>query len=116
VSGPLTAADAARSLGVELRVIQCALRKGYLQGEKRGNAWLIPEAALVQLAAAGPDPFRGTVTSHPAAWMPGLISAAAAARELGVTAGYVGTLVRLGRLEARQVGVWLAVSEASLAR
>ena len=116
MSSPLTAADAARSLGVELRVVQRALRKGYLQGEKRGNAWLIPEAVLAQLAAAGPDPFRGMATSHPAAWMPGFISAAAAARELGVTAGYVGTLVRRGRLEARRVGVWLAVSEASVAR
>ena len=116
MSGPLTAADAARSFDVELRVVQRALRKGYLQGEKRGNAWLIPEAVLVELASAGPDPFGGTATSHPAAWMPGFISAADAARELGVTAGYVGTLVRLGRLEARRVGVWLAVSEASLAR
>jgi transposase-like protein len=116
VSGALTAADAARSLGVELRVVQRALRRGYLQGEKRGNAWLIPEAVLVELASAGPDPFRGTATSHPAAWMPGVISAADAARELGVTAGYVGTLVRRGRLEARRVGVWLAVGEASVAR
>jgi hypothetical protein len=116
VSSPLTAADAARSLGVELRVIQRALRKGYLQGEKRGNAWLIPEAVLVELAAAGPDPFRGMATSHPAAWMPGFISATSAARELGVTAGYVGTLVRRDRLEARRVGVWLAVSKASVAR
>jgi hypothetical protein len=33
-----------------------------------------------------------------------------------VTAGHVGTLVRRGRLEARRVGVWLAVSEASVAR
>jgi hypothetical protein len=32
---------------VELRVVQRAMRKGYLQGEKRGNAWLIPEAVLV---------------------------------------------------------------------
>jgi hypothetical protein len=116
VSAPLTAADAARSLGVQLRVVQRALRRGYLQGEKRGNAWLIQEAVLVELAAAGPDPFRGTATSHPAAWMPGFISAADAARELGVTAGYVGALVRRGRLEARRVGVWLAVSEASVAR
>ncbi len=116
VSGPRTAADAARSLGVELRVVQRALRKGYLQGEKRGNAWLIPEAVLVELASAGPGPFPGTATSHPAAWMPGFISAADAARELGVTAGYVGTLVRRGRLEARRVGVWLAVSETSVAR
>ena len=54
--------------------------------------------------------------SHPAAWMPGFMSAAAAARELSVTAGYVGTLVRGGHLEARRVGVWLAVSEASVAR
>jgi hypothetical protein len=116
VSSPLTAADAARILRVELRVVQRALRKGYLQGEKRGNAWLMPEAVLVELASAGPDPFRGTATSHPAAWMPGFISAAVAARELGVTAGYVGTLVRLGRLEARRVGVWLVVSEQSVAR
>ncbi len=116
MSAPLTAADAARSLGVQLRVVQRALRRGYLQGEKRGNAWLIQEAVLVELAAAGPDPFRGTATSHPAAWMPGFISAADAARELGVTAGYVGALVRRGRLEARRVGVWLAVSEASVAR
>ena len=116
VSGPLTAADAARSLGVELRVVQRALRRGYLQGQKVGNAWVIPEATLAQLAAAGPHPFRGMATSHPAAWMPGFISAADAARELGVTAGYVGTLVRRGRLEARRVGVWLAVSEASVAR
>src|ERR1019366_3545725 len=87
-----------------------------LQGEKRGNAWLIPEAALVRLAAAGPDPLRGIPTWHPAAGVPGFLSAAAAARELGVTAGYVGTLVRHGRLEARRVGVWLAVSEASVAR
>jgi hypothetical protein len=116
VSGPLTAADAARSLGVELRAVQRALYKGYLQGEKRGNAWLIPEAGLVELTSAGPGPFPGTATSHPAAWMPGFISAADAARELGVTAGYVGTLVRRGRLEARRVGVWLAVGEASVAR
>jgi excisionase family DNA binding protein len=116
VSGPLTAADAARRLGVEARAVQRALRKGYLQGEKVGNAWLIPEAVLVELASAGPDPFPGTATSHPAAWMPGFISAPAAAPELGVTAGYVGTLVRRGRLEARRVGVWLAVSEASVAR
>jgi hypothetical protein len=116
VSGPLTAADAARCLGVELRVVQRALRKGYLQGEKRGDTWLIPEAVLVELAAAGPDPFRGTATSHPAAWTPGFISAADAARELGVTSSYVGTLVQRGRLEARRVGVWLVVSEASVAR
>ena len=115
-SGPLTAAEAARSLRVELRVVQRALRKGYLQGEKRGNVWRIPEAVLVELGAGGPDPFRGTATSHPAAWMPGFMSAAAAARELGVTAGYVGTLVRCGRLEGRRVGVLLAVIEASVAR
>jgi hypothetical protein len=116
VSGPLTAADAARRLGVEPRAVQRALRKGYLQGEKRGNAWLIPEAVLVELASAGPDPLRGMAPSHPAAWMPGFISAANAARELGVTAGYVGTLVRRGRLDVRRVGVWLAVGEASVAR
>jgi hypothetical protein len=116
VSRPLTAADAASKLGVELQVVQRALRKGYLHGEKVGNAWVIPEASLAQLAAAGPDPFRGMAPSHPAAWMPGFISAAAAARELGVTAGYVGTLVRHGRLEARRVGVWLVVSEASVTR
>jgi rRNA maturation protein Nop10 len=116
VSGPLTAADAAHSLRVELRVVQRALRRGYLQGEKVDNAWVIPEATLAQLAAADPHPFRGMATSHPAAWMPGFISAAVAARELGVTAGYVGTLVRLGRLEARRVGVWLVVSEQSVAR
>jgi hypothetical protein len=116
VSGPLTAADAANNLGVDLQVVRRALRRGYLQGEKLGNAWVIPEATLAQLAAACPDPFGGTATSHPAAWMPGFISAADAARELGVTAGYVGTLVRRGRLEARRVGVWLAVSEASVAR
>jgi hypothetical protein len=115
VSSPLTAADAAHILGVEVRVVQRALRKGYLQGEKRGNAWLIPEAVHVELASTGPDPFRGMAPSHPAAWMRGFISAAIAARELGVTAGYVGTLVRRGRLEARRVGVWLAVSEASVA-
>ena len=116
VSSPLTAADAAHILGVEVRVVQRALRKGYLQGEKRGNAWLIPEAVHVELASTGPDPFRGMAPSHPAAWMRGFISAAIAARELGVTAGYVGTLVRRGRLEARRVGVWLVVSEASVAR
>jgi hypothetical protein len=116
VNGALTAAHAARSLGVELRVVQRALRRGYLQGEKRGNAWLIPEAVLVELASAGPDPFRGMATSHPAAWMPGFIRAADAARELGVTAGYVGILVRRGRLEGRRVGVWLAVGEASVTR
>ncbi len=116
VSGPLTAADAASNLGLDLRVVRRALRRGYLHGEKVGNAWVIPEATLAQLAAAGLHSFRGMVPSHPAAWMPGFISAAAAARELGVTAGYVGTLVRLGRLEARRVGVWLAVSEASVAR
>jgi hypothetical protein len=116
VSSRLTAADAAHSLRVEVRVVQRALRKGYLQGEKVGNAWVIPEATLARLAVAGPHSFRGMAPSHPAAWMPGFISAAAAARELGVTAGYVGTLVRLGRLEARRVGVWLAVSKASVAR
>jgi hypothetical protein len=116
VSGPLTAADAARNLGVDLRVVRRALRRGYLQGEKRGNDWLVREAVLVELTSAGPDPFRGMPTSHPAAWMPGFISAAAAACKLGVTAGYVGTLVRRGRLDARRVGVWLAVSEASVAR
>ena len=116
MSGSLTAADAARTLGVEVGVVERALRQGYLQGEKRGNAWLIPEANVAQLAAAGPDPFRGMAPSHPAAWMPGFISAAAAARELGVTAGYVGTLVRRGRLEAHRVGVWLALNEASVAR
>src|ERR1019366_9484271 len=76
VSGLLTAADAAGNLGVELRVVQRALLKGYLQGEKRGNAWVIPEATLAQLAAAGPHPFHGMAPSHPAAWMPGFISAA----------------------------------------
>jgi hypothetical protein len=116
VSGPLTAADAASNLGVDLRVVQRALRRGYLQGEKVDNAWVIPEATLAQFAAAGPHPFRGMATSHPAAWIPGFISAAEAARELGFTAGYVGTLVRRGRLEARRVGVWLAVSESSVAR
>ena len=116
MSGPLTAADAARNLGVDLRVVRRALRRGYLQGERVGNAWVMQEATLVQLAAAGRHPFRGMAPAHPAAWMPGFISAAAAAPELGVTAGYVGTLVRLGRLEARRVGVWLAVSEASVAR
>jgi hypothetical protein len=97
-------------------VVQRALRKGYLHGEKVGNAWVIPAATLSALAATGPHLFRGIPPSHPAAWMPGFISAAATARALGVTAGYVGTLVRLGRLEARRVGVWLVVSEASLAR
>jgi hypothetical protein len=116
VSGPLTATEAASNLGVDLRVVRRALRRGYLQGEKVDNAWVIPEATLAQLAAAGPHPFRGMATSHPAAWMPGFISAAEAARELGVTDGYVGTLVRRGRLEAQRVGVWLAVSEASVAR
>jgi hypothetical protein len=116
VSGALTAADAARSLDVDRRVVQRALRRGYLQGEKRGNDWLIPETLLVELASAGSDPFRGMPTAHPAAWMPGFISAAATARKLGVTAGYVGALVRRGRLKARRVGVWLAVSEASTAR
>ena len=116
VSGPLTAADAASNLGVNLRVVRRALRRGYLQGEKVGNAWVIPEGTLAQLAAAGRHPFRGMAPSHPAAWMPGFISAAAAAHELGVTAGYVGTLVQRGRLEASRVGVWLALSEASVAR
>jgi hypothetical protein len=116
MSGQLSAADAASHLGVELRVVQRALRKGYLHGQKVGNTWVLPEATLAQLAAAGPHLFRGMAPSHPAAWMPGFISAAAAARELGVTAGYVGTLVRRGRLEARRVGVWLAVSEQSMAR
>jgi len=116
VSGPLTAADAASKFGVELRVVQRALRKGYLHGEKRGNARVLPEATVAQLAAAGPRSFRGMAPSHPAAWMPGFMSAAAAAHKLGVTAGYVGTLVRRGRLQARRVGVWLAVSEQSVAR
>ena len=116
VSGPITAADAARKLGVDLRVVQRALRRGYLHGEKVGNAWRIPEASLAQFVAATPHPLRGMARSHPAAWMPGFISAAAAARELGVTAGYVGTLVRRGRLDAQRVGVWLAVSKASVAR
>jgi rRNA maturation protein Nop10 len=70
VSGPLTAADAASNLGVNLRVVRRALRRGYLQGEKVGNAWVIPE----------------------------------------------GTLAQRGRLEASRVGVWLALSEASVAR
>ena len=116
VSGQLSAADAASHLGVELRVVQRALRRGYLHGEKAGNAWVISEATLAQLTPAGPDPFRGIAKSHPAAWMPGFISAADAARELGVTAGYVGTLVQRGRLDAQRVGVWLAVSEGSVAR
>jgi rRNA maturation protein Nop10 len=116
VSGQLTTADAASKLEVDLRVVQRALRRGYLHGEKVANAWVIPEATLAQLAAEGTHPFRGMAPSHPAAWTPGFISAAAAARELVVTAGYVGTLVQHGRLEARRVGVWLAVSEASVTR
>ena len=115
LSDQLTTPDAAGKLGVELQVVQRALRKGYLQGEKVGNTWVIPVATLALLVAVGPHPFRGMAPSHPAAWMPGFISATAAADELGVTAGYVGTLVRRGRLEARRVGVWLAVSEASVA-
>src|ERR1019366_8491656 len=111
-----SATDVACRLEVELRIVQRALRRGYLDGEKRGNAWAIPEATLAQLAAAGPHPFRAMAPSHPAAWMPGFMSAAAAARELSVTAGYVGALVRGGHLDARRVGVWLAVSEASVAR
>jgi excisionase family DNA binding protein len=116
LSGPLTTAEAASKLGVDLRVVQRALRKGYLHGEKVGNAWVIPEAALAQLAVAGPHPFRGIAPSHPTAWMPSFMSATAAAHELGVTDGYVGTLVRRGRLEGQRVGVWLAVSEGSVAR
>jgi hypothetical protein len=111
----LTASEAARSLGVELPVVQRALRMGYLRGDKVANHWTVDAAALARIARFDPGRMDARAPRHPAAWMPGFVSAADAARRLGVTPGYVGTLVRRGHLEAERVGVWLAVSEASVA-
>jgi hypothetical protein len=112
---PLTTSEAARLLGVELQVVQRALRMGYLRGDKVANRWTIDAAALVGIARFDPDRVDARTPRHPALWMPGFVSAADAARRLGITPGYVGTLVRRGHLEAQRVGVWLAVSEASVA-
>jgi hypothetical protein len=111
----LTTSEAARLLRVELQVVQRALRMGYLRGDKVANRWTIDAAALARIARFDPDRVDARAPRHPAAWMPGFVSAADAARRLGVTPGYVGTLVRRGHLEAQRVGVWLAVSEASVA-
>ena len=70
VSGQLTTADAASKLEVDLRVVQRALRRGYLHGEKVANAWVIPEATLAQLAAEGTHPFRGMAPGRPASSVP----------------------------------------------
>jgi len=110
-----TTSQAARLLGVDLHVVQRALRIGYLRGNKVGNCWTIDEATLAKVSRFDPGKVEGRAPRHPAAWMPGFVSAADAARRLGVTAGYVGTLVRRGHLEAQRVGVWLAVSEESVA-
>jgi DNA-binding CsgD family transcriptional regulator len=112
---PLTTSEAARLLGVELQVVQRALRMGYLRGDKVANRWTIDAAALVGITRFDPDRVDARTPRHPVAWMPGFVSAADAARRLGITPGYVGTLVRRGHLEAQRVGVWLAVSEASVA-
>jgi DNA-binding CsgD family transcriptional regulator len=112
---PLTTSEAARLLGVELQVVQRALRMGYLRGDKVANRWTIDAAALVGITRFDPDRVDAQTPRHPVAWMPGFVSAADAARRLGITPGYVGTLVRRGHLEAQRVGVWLAVSEASVA-
>ena len=95
--------------------MQRALRMGYLRGDKVANRWTIDAAALVGITRFDPDRVDARTPRHPVAWMPGFVSAADAARRLGITPGYVGTLVRRGHLEAQRVGVWLAVSEASVA-
>jgi hypothetical protein len=95
--------------------VQRALRMGYLRGNKVANRWAIDATALARIVRIDPDRVDARARRHPAAWMPGFLSAADAARRLGVTPGYVGTLVRRGRLEAQRVGVWLAISEASVA-
>ena len=112
--GCVTAWEAARLLGVSVSAVQRAALRGYIAAAKVGGVWRIEEAALQRLGLAQEPPLGGLALRHPAAWMPGFVSGAEAARRLGVTAGYVGTLARYGRIQTRRVGSWLVISDESL--